>query len=333
MPSPSGRGVAEAGQRLSPIQAYSGDPEDAAGMVQPIRQYPYTPILGWSLSRYDLFSICRRRYFFQYYAKYDREVPIRRLTRFKELTTVPMETGTIVHEVIEVLLNRLRTTSEPIDRERFHAFADQAIARSLEGKTFDEVVYGELPAIHPEDLRPRVLACLDNLLASDRFRWLVEEASPASGQWIIDPPGYGETRLGDLKVYIKVDVLFPLGEQIHILDWKTGKTDPGKHRKQLVGYATWAATHFAIEPERVLPTLAYLYPAYEEVQQSFTAADLQAFAVQVRAETHEMYEYCRDIEQNIPLEKAEFPRIDDPRVCAQCAFRAVCFPETYPAAL
>ena len=302
-------------------------------MAQTIRKYPYTPILGWSASRYDLFSICRRRYFFQYYTKYDREVPIRRLTQLKELTTAPMEIGTIVHEVIERLLNRLKTTAEPIDRSRFLSYADQAIGRSLQGKTFEEVVYGEVEAVRVEDVQPKVHACLENLLASDRFRWLVEEAAPASGEWIIDPPGYGETRLGELKVYIKVDVLFPLGNLIHILDWKTGKTDPGKHRKQLVGYATWASTHFGIDPDRVRPTLAYLYPAYDEVQQSFNSADLQAFAVQVRAETNEMYEYCRDIEQNIPLEKAAFPRIDDSRVCAQCAFRAVCFPETYHAAI
>lgn len=302
-------------------------------MPRAIRQFPYTPVLGWSASRYDLFSICKRRYFFQYYAKYDREVPIRRLTRFKELTTAPMEIGTIVHEVIEALLNRLRTTAEPIDRERFLTFADQAIARSLETKTFEEVVYGEVEAVRVEDMQPKVRACLENLLASDRFRWLIEEAAPRSGQWIIDPPGYGETRLGELKVYIKVDVLFPLGDLIHILDWKTGKIDPGKHRKQLVGYATWAATHFGIDPERVRPTLAYLYPAYEEVQQSFNAADLQAFAVQVRAETAEMYEYCRDIEQNIPLDKADFQLVDDQRICAQCAFRGVCYPESYPARL
>lgn len=299
-------------------------------MAQAIQEYPFTPILGWSLSRYDLFSICKRRYFFQYYAKYDREVPIRRLNRLKALTTVAMETGSIVHTVIEALLNRLRANAEPIDRSRFLAFADETIGRSLLGESFEEVVYGDVEAVHAEDLQPKVHACLENLLASDRFRWLVEEAALASGRWIIDPPGFGETRLGELKVYIKVDVLFPVGDLIHILDWKTGKTDPGKHRKQLVGYATWASTHFGVEPERVRPTLAYLYPTYEEVQQSFNDADLQAFAVQVRAETNEMYEYCRDIEQNIPLDKDAFPRIDDRRICSQCAFRGICFPDQFP---
>jgi hypothetical protein len=302
-------------------------------MAPTVQQFPFTPILGWSLSRYDLFSLCKRKYFFHYYTKYDRDVPVRRLNRFKELVTLPLETGSIVHEVIEALLNRLRTTAEAIDRPRFLAYSDQAIERSLQGETFEEIVYGETEAVGALDLQPKVHACLENLLASDRFRWLVEEAAQASGEWIIDPAGYGETRLDDLKVYIKVDVLFPLGDEIHILDWKTGKTDPGKHRKQLVGYATWASIHFGIDPERVRPTLAYLYPAYEEVQQSFTSADLQSFAVQVRAETNEMYEYCRDIEQNIPLDKADFAQVDDERICTQCAFRGICFPAKHPAGI
>ncbi|MCX6071749.1 MAG: hypothetical protein NTU91_12985 [Chloroflexi bacterium] len=38
-------------------------------MARLIQQFPYTPILGWSLSRYDLFSLCKRKYFFHYYTK------------------------------------------------------------------------------------------------------------------------------------------------------------------------------------------------------------------------------------------------------------------------
>ena len=54
-----------------------------------IKRFPYTPKLGWSATRYDLFSICKRRYFFHYYAKYDSEIQVRHLTRFKDLVTVP----------------------------------------------------------------------------------------------------------------------------------------------------------------------------------------------------------------------------------------------------
>ena len=34
-----------------------------------IKQFPFTPILGWSSTRYDMFSLCRRRYFYHYYGK------------------------------------------------------------------------------------------------------------------------------------------------------------------------------------------------------------------------------------------------------------------------
>jgi CRISPR/Cas system-associated exonuclease Cas4 (RecB family) len=301
--------------------------------MRQIKHFPFTHILGWSATRYDLFSVCKRRYFFHYYAKYDLEIQVRRLTRFKELVTLPLETGGIVHQVIEALLNRLKSTTQDIDRPRFHAYADNLIAQSLEQKPFEEVVYGEVSQIDPADLAPKIHACLDNLLASRRYAWLVEEAVATAPEWIIDPPGYGETRLQDLKVYCKVDFLFPLGDELHIVDWKTGKTDSAKHRKQLLGYATWAAHHFEVDPTVIQPSIAYLHPEYSEVHQNFTAVDLENFAVQVRAETEEMYEYCRDVTQNIPLDKPAFPTVDDERICRYCAYRGVCFPDRYPAKL
>ena len=181
-----------------------------------------------------------------------------------------------------------------------------------------------------EDLYPKVQVCLENLLDSDRYRWLVGEAAQTSGQWVIEPPGYGESRLDGLKAYFKVDFLFPVGDHFHILDWKTGKSDPEKHRKQLVGYAVWASYHFEVGAEKVVPTIAYLHPRYEEVEEVFNAFDLGHFAIQVRAETEEMREYCRDVEQNIPLNKEQFPLVDDPRICSHCEFRGLCFPDQYP---
>ena len=88
-----------------------------------IKKFAFTPILGWSSSRYDLFLICKRRYFYQYYTKYDQEVPTRKINQFKELVSMPLETGGIVHKVIEVLLTRLKTTSKDIDRKKFFDFS------------------------------------------------------------------------------------------------------------------------------------------------------------------------------------------------------------------
>jgi len=299
--------------------------------VPEIKRFPFTPILGWSASRYDLFSICKRRYFYQYYAKYDQELPTRRIQQHKELVSIPLETGGIVHKVIEVLLNRLRTTTEAIDREKFFDFARRTTAHQVSTATFDEQVYGVMPQVAADDLLPKIEISLANLLASDRLAWLTEQAAEHGEDWIIDPPGYGETRLGDLKAYCKVDFLFPSGQDYNILDWKTGKVNIDKHRKQLMGYATWATYHFDTQPSNVKPAIAYLQPAYAEVQETFNAFDLEHFAIQVRAETQEMYEYCRDIGQNIPLDKSEFPLVDDQRICSVCNYRGLCYPQRYTA--
>jgi len=298
--------------------------------MSPIKQFPFTPILGWSMSRYDMFSICKRKYFYHYYGKYDSEEPVRLIQELKGLSSIPLAIGVAAHSVIQVLLTRLMRTSQDIDREQFFDFAYRRAKHHIESESFHEVYYEEREAVTVEDLYPKVQACLQNLLESDRYRWLVEDAIKTSDRWVIEPPGYGETRMDGLKAYFKVDFLFPIGDQLHILDWKTGKQDLEKHRKQMVGYSAWASYHFEVGAESVVPTIAYLDPQYAEVEEVFNAFDLEHFAIQVRAESEEMQEYCRDVDQNIPVEKSEFPLIDDPRICSHCEFRGLCFPDQYP---
>ena len=67
--------------------------------------YPFTPQLGWSSTRSETFRSCRRRYFFQYYARYDRELPLVRIQRLKSLSSNPMAGGQAVHDVVAGLLS------------------------------------------------------------------------------------------------------------------------------------------------------------------------------------------------------------------------------------
>ncbi len=298
--------------------------------MSPIKRFPFTDILGWSATRYETFSLCKRKYFYQYYSKYDPEVPKRLIQELKSLSSIPLEIGSVAHDIIQKLLNRLRLTSQDIDRSMFFDTAFREARHHAGSNSFQEVCYGTREAVTEEDLYPKVQVCLENLLESDRYRWLVEQAINTSGEWIIEPPGYGETRLNGLKAYFKVDFLFPVVDHFHILDWKTGKTDRAKHRKQLLGYSAWASYHFEVGAEKVVPTIAYLHPRYQEVEEAFNALDLDHFGIQVRAETQEMYEYCRDVEKNIPLDKAKFGRVDDPRICSHCEYRGLCFPNEYP---
>ena len=174
-----------------------------------IKQFPFTPILGWSNSRYELFSICKRKYFYHYYNKYDPDLPRREIMQYRNLSTLPLEIGSIVHEVIEALLRRLKQSTEPIDTGKFVDYALGVARNAIRSKQFEEIVYGQRAEIGEDDLAPGIQESLLNLIESKRYAWLAEKAVEQAQGWIIDPPGFVETRLEDLKAYFKVYFLFP----------------------------------------------------------------------------------------------------------------------------
>ena len=298
-----------------------------------IKYFSYTPILGWSFTRYETFSICKRRYFYQYYGKYDPEIPTPIIDQYKKLTSIPLKTGEIVHNTIEVLLKRMQQSNADIDRDRFLEYTQKLIYSSLRDAPFEELFYRSVEAITPDDIFPTVQQSLLNLLDSPRFAWLQNEASQRANEWIIEPGGYGEARLNDLKVYFKVDFLLPFEDKIYIFDWKTGQPDAVKHQKQMRGYAAWTVYHFEVDASQVETAIAHLLPEYSEATETFESTDLEHFALQIQAETREMYAYCRDVENNIPRDKEEFPMVADERICSYCRFRGLCFPEKYPPGL
>lgn len=286
-------------------------------------RYPYTPQLGWSTTRSETFHSCRRRYFFQYYAKYDPEIPLERIQLLRGLSNIPMTIGSAVHEVLAVLLRRLLRSGEPIDTERFWRHVDRTIRELLTFTSLMEVHYGERAVPEPGELLEPVRACLESVLASERYSWLRDHL-PADPPYLIEPPGYGEARLQGLKIYAKVDVLIQVGGETLILDWKTGRQDPAKHGRQLLGYAAWAEHNLQIRAEQIRCLVAYLLPEYVEIEKQPSRAELVALASEVAAEIEEMQAFCQSPELNIPLAKEAFPLTEDSRTCRHCQFRELC---------
>ena len=291
--------------------------------MTPIKQFPYTPILGWSASRYETFKTCLRRYYYTYYAKFDREFPLAQINRLKALTTIPLETGNIVHDVIKTLLERFQKTQDRIDLPRFEAYVRSLTARYCR-KPFAELYYQEISSLPEDEILDTVRLCLRNLMESPRFAWLMQNALETRDKWVIEPPGYGQTVINELKAYCKVDFLFPVSDKLYIMDWKTGKNDPLKHRGQMLGYAAWAAFHFDHDPESIHLVLAYLKPDYSEDAFRVTREDINGFAHRVKQETVEMYAFCENIEENIPKEKILFEKTPNNALCVYCNFRELC---------
>jgi len=288
-----------------------------------LKKYAYTPILGWSFSRYEIFSNCKRKYFYKYYSKFDTEFDFEKIEYLKGLTSIPFEIGEISHKVIEVTLKRLLKTTEQIDREKFELYLKNNIIPKLD-RNFFEIYYGGLGKIELDQLFEKTNLCLNNFLSSNRFEWLKNVAIAEKDNWLIEPSGYGESRLDGMKLYCKVDFMTTFDGKIVILDWKTGRKNEKKDSKQLVGYASWVSYNLDKEASNIEPIMAYLYPGYDEISINVSNDDLKEYKERMISQTEEMYSYCSDYEENKPLGKEKFPMVDDTAFCKYCNFKELC---------
>lgn len=283
--------------------------------------------LGWSHSRYETFQNCKRLYYYTYYTRFDTEFPRERLQLLKGLSSVPLAVGDIAHRTIEKILTRLVTTEVPIDRERLDAYIRGLIHTDVIRKTFFETYYRKLVAIDEEEIFEKIRICVHNFLDSDRFRWVLEEGVAFKQNWIIEPPGFGETVIEGSKAYAKFDFLYRDDRRILIFDWKTGNEDVQKHVKQLRAYSYWASYHLDADPKSVIPVIAYLYPEYREIECDFDEEHFKEFAASVREQIADMESYCEDVNANRPMPKEAFPMKEYSRFCDHCNFNELCWGE------
>jgi hypothetical protein len=286
---------------------------------------PYTPNLGWSHSRYETFSSCKRKYFYQYYPKFDREFEPKKIQELKQLSSAPLVVGDIVHKAIEAILNRLQKSEDAIDRERLDGWISDAIAKEVRSKNFMEVYYGQVSEVDVDEMKEKATLCVNNFVDSDRFKWVMSEGVKFKKAWIIEPPGFGETVIEGSKAYAKFDFMHRGEDEILIFDWKTGKEDNEKYLNQLRAYSFWASYHLQVDPHKITPVIAYLYPEYSEVECSFDEAAYHEFATTVRAQIDEMKGYCSDPQENIPKDKEQFPKRTFSNFCNYCNYKELCW--------
>jgi CRISPR/Cas system-associated exonuclease Cas4 (RecB family) len=221
------------------------------------------------------------------------------------------------------MLQRFQKSSKPINKDKFFKYSYALAQRYCGAKTFFENYYNN-DIISVEEIYEKVKNMLENFIGSKRFAWIEQYAVPQSALWVIEPAGFGENRINNYKAFCKVDFLFPVGEKIYILDWKTGKPDEAKHSKQLTGYSLWANYHFGKPAKEIEPVIVYLSPVYSETGVKVDDKKISDFAATVESETKEMYEYLASIEKNIPKDKKEFPLTEKTFFCRYCSYREIC---------
>jgi ATP-dependent helicase/DNAse subunit B len=103
-----------------------------------IKKFNYTDILGWSISRYDKFLNCKRQYFYDYYTKFDKEMPFEKIQFLKNLTSKPLGIGNIVHDIIRDMLKRYQTSIKPLNKNKFFTYSLNVTKKYCSSKFFFE---------------------------------------------------------------------------------------------------------------------------------------------------------------------------------------------------
>ena len=294
-----------------------------------IRKYQYSPILGWSISRSDLFYQCKRGYFYHYYYKDVRTCPVEKVKYLKFLTSVPLEVGQVVHDGIAYVISGplKHGHAEDIEPEAVTKRYVNLMKESLKSKNFVEDYYPQYPRDKDADIEnglEKIRTSILQFFNSKWYSWLKECPDEFKERWIIEPKDYGECPIGGLKAYCKVDFAFPDEKGgYYILDWKTGKIHEAKHKTQMLGYIFYAIDQFPVSAERVTPLVIYLGSEYKEL--AITGErDLEGFKAKVKHETEDMYRYCANINENVPMDEDNFEGILNSGFCAYCKFQEIC---------
>ncbi len=295
---------------------------------------------SWSVSRAGLFRECERAYYYNYYGSWggwEAEAPerTRLLYLLKNLKTLPMWAGSIVHETIGEALQRLARTGQAMSLEELQARARTRLrsgwleAVSGEWRTrpkktnLQELYYGNgrsLPREITDSTKERVNTCLAAFAESAVRREI--EATPYL-QW--KPIDTLDTfSIDDLKVWCAIDFAYTdAAGAVRVIDWKTGSEDRESLTTQLACYALYAAEKWFASLDRLRLCGVFLgdqarvsdYPVQPEML--VNTKDL------ILTSAEAMRSRLDDVAANQASEE-RFPFCENERVCRRCNFRQAC---------
>ncbi len=297
--------------------------------------------LAWSVSRAQLFETCRRAYFYNYYgswAGWEEDAPpkVRQLYVLKNICTMEMWAGSIVHSVIAEALKRFPHDRRPVRTGELQARAREILRQGwldsvnrqwlLKPKKTNlyELYYGDgrsLPKEQTDRIRDRVYnalaafadsAILKEILSSHYLAWKPVDKLDSFA-------------LDGMKVWCAVDFAYtdPNGV-LHIIDWKTGAEKPDALRMQLACYVFYAQERWHAQPEHIRPQGVFLAEGGARSQvYDISAQDLLEAKDRILTTSIAMRGILRDADNNVAAEE-DFDCCGNQRVCHKCCFGEVC---------
>ncbi len=297
--------------------------------------------LTWSVSRANLFCECQRAYYYNYYGawggwKGSAPERVRTLYRLKNIKSMPMWAGSIVHDVIAEALRRYARKRMPIRAGELQAHARQrlrsgwceAVERQWLEKpkktNLHELYYGNgtsLPREQTERIKAKIYDCLQHFAQSEILK---EILSVPYMSW--KPVDALDTFMLDdsLKVWCAVDFAFSdPGGTLRIIDWKTGAERVNEIKLQLACYMLYAASEWHAPLESQRASAVFLGDGARVSEYDVDAKDLIETKNTILTSAAEMRKRLIDVAGNVAVED-DFQPCGDARTCRRCNFLEAC---------
>ena len=299
----------------------------------------------WSFSRQQTFDSCLRRYYFRYYLfwegwRRDASEAQQKSYFFSKMQSLPMLIGSGVHQTIEELLRSHQAgnpIADPVARLRQH-LNDSWLASKQERwrqdgakrcpPLFEHYYQIATPKQELERLRQMAIAAIDNFVGSDLYQRILA-ATPK--QWLAIEE-LSVLRLRSVSAFVAPDFAFRDGNEVWVLDWKTGLPRDDLEL-QLLMYALFAHRQWQIPIDEIRAFDVFLGQTQQGVELREVIVDqerLSAAEDQVEAGAQAMIALLDDPAENA-ASMTNFPPTDEPRRCTYCFFQEIC--EERPAPL
>ena len=296
--------------------------------------------LSWSVSRNSLFSECRRAYYYNYYGSWggweaNTSATTRKFYILKNLKTLDMWAGGVVHETIAEALRRYSLKPAPILGAELQATARQkmrggwleAVNREWEKSpkrtNLAELYYGNGRTLPPEQTE-RIKDKVNNALAAFADSEVLRELLAATYLTWKPVDKLDSFLLEGGKVWCAVDFAYTdASGRLRILDWKTGGENEESLQLQLACYAFFAGDKWLAPPEQVRVFGVFLRDGARAKEYSLDPAVLVDAKDRILTSMAEMRAVLSDVtrneaqEENFPFCAADYP-------CRRCNFREVC---------
>jgi len=299
--------------------------------------------LIWSSSREATFNQCKRKYYYNYYAKwggwsYNADPQTKKIYFLSKLSNLPIFVGSVVHDIIREQIQAISYGMESAatnEKEMLNAIetisarikAADRYSKNREWEDNNKVVafsddyYGsdclkKNSSTGPDKWIKKATKCFKNFCAGEICKGLVEKRYKMI---VCDSNDFVSVDINGVPVYAIPDLVYLDEEGVtHVVDWKTGKQ---KYQDvvQTRFYSLYARNRWNPEKLQIdlvyldIPTIASSKPTDEELDEA---------ALLLKESFKQMEQLTTGT--NVALAEENFLFTADTASCKDCNFREIC---------